>query len=74
MANLDLHGVQHVDVPKVVHEHIIKLSQMNAYFTTYIITGNSTEMKRIVKNELRTYEWINFIDDLKPGKIFVCGC
>jgi len=74
MGNLDLHGVQHADVPKVVHEHIIKLSQMNAYFTTYIITGNSTEMQRIVKNELRTYEWVNFMDELKPGKIFVCGC
>jgi hypothetical protein len=72
--NLDLHNVKHADVPKAVHEHIIKLSQMNAHFTTYIITGNSTEMQRIVKNELRTYEWVNFMDELKPGKIFVCGC
>ena len=54
--NLDLHNTKHADVPKAVHEHIIKLSQMNAHFTTYIITGNSTEMQRIVKNELRTYE------------------
>ena len=74
MANLDLHGVQHADVSKVVHEHIIKLSQMNAYFITYIITGNSTEMKRLVSEELRKHDWVNYMDDFKPGKIFVCGC
>jgi len=72
--NLDLHNVKHANVPKAVHEHIIELSQMNAYFTTYIITGNSTEMQRIVKDELRKHTWVKFIDDFKPGKIFITGC
>ena len=72
--DLDLHQVNHADVQRKVEEHILFLSQQNAYFTTYVITGNSTEMKRIVKDELRRHTWVKFMDDFKPGKIFVTGC
>ena len=73
MAHLDLHGVKHHEVEKLVHEHIIKLSQMNAYFSGYIITGNSAKMKEIVKRELNNHDWVNYIDDLDPGRIFITG-
>lgn len=72
--NLDLHGKPHSEVGNLVYEYIIKLSQLERYFTTFIITGNSIEMKRLVKEELDKHDWVKFIEDLKPGKVFVCGC
>jgi hypothetical protein len=70
---LDLHQTKHADVAEKVYEHILKLSQQNQYFTGYIITGNSVDMKRLVKEELDKYNWITYIDDLYPGKIFISG-
>lgn len=70
---LDLHGVPHGEVGNLVYEYIIKASQTEIYFTCFIITGNSTEMKRLVKEEINKHSWVKFIDDLKPGKIFIYG-
>lgn len=74
MVHLDLHGVKHEDVKRKVEAHILMLSQQNAYFTGYIITGQSTEMKRLVKEELSKHKWVQYADDLKPGRIFIAGC
>lgn len=74
MIELDLHGVKHEDVKRKVEAYILTLSQQNAYFTGYIITGNSTEMRRLVKEELIKHKWVNYADDLKPGRIFITGC
>jgi hypothetical protein len=71
--HLDLHKVKHADAAEKVYEHIIKLSQQSQYFTGYIITGNSVEMKRLVKEELDKHTWVTYIDDLRPGKIFISG-
>ena len=70
---LDLHGIKHKDVQILVEEYIYTLSNQNAHFTTYILTGNSQKMRQLVKEELDRHEWINYMDDLKPGRIFVCG-
>lgn len=70
---LDLHGIKHKDVQLLVEEYIYTLSTQNAHFTTYILTGNSQKMKQLVKEELDRHEWIKYMDDLKPGRIFVCG-
>ena len=71
--HLDLHKVKHADAAEKVYEHILKLSQQSQYFTGYIITGNSVEMKRLVKEELDKHNWVTYIDDLRPGKIFISG-
>ena len=69
--HLDLHKVKHADAAEKVYEHILKLSQQSQYFTGYIITGNSVEMKRLVKEELDKHTWVTYIYDLRPGKIFI---
>lgn len=70
---LDLHQTRHADVAKKVHEYLIKLSQQSRYFNGCIITGNSREMKRLVKNELNKHNWVSYIDNLKPGVILITG-
>jgi hypothetical protein len=30
-------------------------------------------MKRLVKEELDKHTWVTYIDDLRPGKIFISG-
>lgn len=62
---LDLHGLKHSEVPDVLDSFVwdcIKLGVDQAE----IITGNSTEMKTIVKNVLMDY-------GLEPCKFFNLG-
>ena len=62
---LDLHGDKHIEVPEVLDSFVwdcIKLGVDQAE----IITGNSTEMKTIVKNVLMEY-------GLQPCNFFNLG-
>jgi DNA-nicking Smr family endonuclease len=62
---LDLHGYKHIEVPEVLDSFIwdcIKLGVDQAE----IITGNSTDMKTIVKNVLMDY-------GLQPCSFFNLG-
>ena len=46
---LDLHGVKHIDVIRLVEDYILQYSD---YIPLKIITGNSDEMKKLVINTL----------------------
>jgi DNA-nicking Smr family endonuclease len=62
---LDLHGYKHIEVPEVLDSFVwdcIRLGVDQAE----IITGNSTEMKIIVKNVLMEY-------GLEPCNFFNLG-
>lgn len=62
---IDLHGIKHNEVPEVIDSFVwdcIKLGVDHAE----IITGNSTEMKTIVKNVLMDY-------GLEPCNFFNMG-
>lgn len=64
---IDLHGVKHIDVSNTVKRYV------EDHFEDYghsgqIITGNSTQMRRLVSKELRKYG----LDPLfYPGRIEV---
>lgn len=66
---LDLHGIKHVDVERIVENYI--------HLTEYphdIITGNSEEMHRIVKLVLDEYDFRYEIGDINnKGYIRVLG-
>lgn len=66
---LDLHGVKHADVERMVQNYI--------HLTPYphdIITGNSAEMHRIVKAVLDEHEFIYEVGDINnKGYIRVLG-
>ena len=70
MNVLDLHGVKHADVPRLVDQFIWEQMNKNSK-EIEIITGISQAMKEIVINNLKDYEmtyeevWNN------PGKILV---
>jgi DNA-nicking Smr family endonuclease len=51
---LDLHGIKHRDVPEVLDSFVWDCIKFNIE-QAEIITGNSTEMKTIVKNILMDY-------------------
>jgi len=70
MKTLDLHGVKHADVPKLmdqfIWEHMNKKSK-----EIEIITGLSQTMKQVVIKNLRDYEF-NFNEAWNnPGKLIV---
>ena len=50
MAEIDLHGMKHVEVDRVV-ENFVFANQNN--FPITVITGHSPEMKKIVKDVLK---------------------
>ena len=52
IPELDLHGVRHEDVTKVVEEWVFLWSYRVKGFTGKIITGNSTKMKTLVTGVL----------------------
>ena len=55
---LDLHGVQHRDVCRLVEDYVL-LNQ--DYFPLKIITGNSDKMKKIVIDTLNQHDF-NYSD------------
>lgn len=70
MKTLDLHGVKHADVPKLMDQFIWE--QMNKKSKEIeIITGLSQTMKQVVIKNLRDYEF-NFYEAWNnPGKLIV---
>jgi DNA-nicking Smr family endonuclease len=56
MKSIDLHGVKHQDVSRVLDEFL--WSQMQTKATeVQIVSGNSLKMKNIVKNTLLDYDF-----------------
>jgi DNA-nicking Smr family endonuclease len=67
---LDLHGVKHVDVPRLVDQFI--WGQMNTKSKEVeIITGISQTMKDLVLDTLKDYHFTFHEDWNNPGKIIV---
>jgi hypothetical protein len=67
--NLDLHGVRHADVDRVVENHIF----MTAY-PHDIITGNSADMHRLAKDVLERHGFRYEIGDINnKGYLRVLG-
>ena len=70
MKTLDLHGVKHADVPKLMDQFIWE--QMNNKTKEIeIITGISQAMKDIVISNLKDYEMTYEEAWNNPGKIIV---
>ena len=70
MKTLDLHGVKHADVPRLVDQFIWE--QMNKKSREVeIITGISQTMKDVVIKNLKDYEF-NYSEAWNnPGKLIV---
>ena len=70
MKTLDLHGVKHADVPKLLDQFIWE--QMNKKSREIeIITGISQTMKEVVKKNLKDYDF-NYNEAWNnPGKLIV---
>lgn len=70
MNVLDLHGIKHADVPRLVDQFIWEQMNKNTK-EIEIITGISQVMKDIVITNLKDYE-MTYIDVWdNPGKIIV---
>lgn len=52
MKTLDLHGTRHEDADEKVRRFLNFV-----HLPCYIITGNSSEMKQIVKSIVKEYNW-----------------
>jgi hypothetical protein len=62
---LDLHGIQHIDVPNDVKRYLEDNWTNYGHLGT-IITGHSTRMRRLVAKELRLYGIEPYFE---PGRI-----
>jgi len=70
MKTLDLHGVKHADVPKLLDQFIWE--QMNKKSREVeIITGISQAMKQVVIKTLKDYDFIYNEAWNNPGKFVV---
>jgi len=70
MKTLDLHGVKHADVPKLIDQFIWE--QMNKKSREVeIITGISQAMKQVVIKNLKDYDFIYNEAWNNPGKFIV---
>jgi DNA-nicking Smr family endonuclease len=70
MKTLDLHGVKHADVPKLMDQFIWE--QMNKKSREVeIITGISQAMKQLVIKNLKDYDFIYNEAWNNPGKFIV---
>lgn len=58
-TTLDLHGLRHQDVDRIVENHIFLTPRPHD-----IITGNSAEMHKIVKNVLERNGFLYEIGDI----------
>jgi DNA-nicking Smr family endonuclease len=67
---LDLHGIKHADINQVVSKFIDKHIQSTT-LEVMIITGNSDNMKKIVKETLRDYYLTAEESLINPGKLIV---
>jgi DNA-nicking Smr family endonuclease len=70
MRTLDLHGVKHADVPKLMDQFIWE--QMNKKSREVeIITGISQAMKQVVIKNLKDYDFTYNEAWNNPGKLIV---
>jgi len=68
-TSLDLHGLKHIDVDRIIENHIFSTPCPHN-----IITGNSAEMHRIAKNVLERNNFRYEIGDINnKGYLRVLG-
>ena len=67
---LDLHGVRHGDVQDYLDEFLFHHLSSDT-ISVIIITGNSPEMKAVVRNVLEDYDLIAEEDFLNSGQLNV---
>lgn len=70
MKTLDLHGVKHVDVPKLLDQFLWEQMKKNRN-EVEIITGISNTMVEIVINNLKDYDFTYNEAWQNPGKLIV---
>ena len=58
METLDLHGIKHQQVDEVTRSFLNFID-----LPCQVVTGNSEQMKTIVKNVVREYEWFCYERD-----------
>ena len=58
METLDLHGVKHHQVDEIVRSFLNFID-----LPCQVVTGNSHQMKQIVKNIVKEYEWFCYERD-----------
>ena len=58
METLDLHGIKHQQVDEVTRSFLNFID-----LPCQVVTGNSEQMKTIVKNVVREYEWFCYEKD-----------
>lgn len=67
---LDLHGIKHAEVPRILDEFLWDNMKVNSN-EVEVITGSSDTMKKIVIQTLNEYGF-NYHDEWNnPGKIIV---
>jgi DNA-nicking Smr family endonuclease len=69
-GTLDLHGIKHKDVQKMVDEFMWDQIQKKSS-SVEIITGNSDQMKLVVKESLIDYNLNPYEEIFNQGKIIV---
>ena len=70
MKQLDLHGIKHSEVKKILDQFIWENMQKNQKEIS-IITGISIQMKQVVKECVNDYDMVYQEDFLNPGKIII---
>jgi len=70
MNSIDLHGVKHEDVGKLLDSFLWENMQKNVKGVR-IITGNSSEMKRIVNEIIEEYGFVAVEEYFNTGSICV---
>ncbi len=70
MKTLDLHGVKHADVPKLLDQFLWEQMKRKSR-EAEVITGISPSMKEIVIKNLKDYDFIYNEAWNNPGKLIV---
>jgi DNA-nicking Smr family endonuclease len=70
MKPLDLHGIRHCDVSRLIDDHIYS-GIRKSYRHVEIITGNSPIMKSIVRECLKDYDMEAREEILNTGTLIV---
>jgi len=70
MSILDLHGVKHEDVQRVMDSFLYE-NMLKKKNEVEIITGISNQMKEIVSEVAKDYSMKVLDDPLNPGKVFI---
>jgi DNA-nicking Smr family endonuclease len=70
MNSLDLHGIKHIEVQKLVDNFIWENMQKKIN-EVEIITGISDQMKDIVKQTVEDYKMECTVDPLNVGKLII---